>query len=175
MSERDRTRTFALPLAVLAAAFLLRVVGQLLVVVAEPSVLPPMDWWQSGLVPYPLLLALQAAVLLTQAAVITQVWRGRGFFAVRRPRLGAALKWFAIAYISAMVARYVIVMVVRPELRWHGHAIPVVFHCVLAAFLFLLSRLFRGLSARGSAPPTLVPDQGAFAGGVRSGFGPEEG
>ena len=143
--DRRRTRAYVVPLAVLTAAFFLRVVGQPLVVVAEPRWLPPMDWWQSGLLPYPVLLASQAAVLTTQGLIIIQLWTGRGVFASHRPRFGTALRTIAIAYFAVMVVRYAVVMTLRPELRWHGHAVPVVFHCVLAAFLFVLSRCLRGL------------------------------
>ncbi len=37
-------------------------------------------------------------------------------------------------YAAAMVVRYVIRMARRPDQRWTGGTIPIIFHLVLAAF-----------------------------------------
>ena len=39
-------------------------------------------------------------------------------------------------YAGAMAVRYVVRMYRRPSERWFGGAIPIVFHFVLAGFLF---------------------------------------
>jgi hypothetical protein len=57
---------------------------------------------------------------------------------VPRPELGQALVWASYAYLAAMAARYARRMLRRPDQRWFGGAIPIVFHCVLAAFVFVL-------------------------------------
>ena len=57
--------------------------------------------------------------------------------------------WFALIYFIVMLSRYVITMVLFPERRWFGHAIPIFFfHWVLAGYLFVWSRYHRG---RGTA------------------------
>ena len=43
-----------------------------------------------------------------------------------------------------MAARYVVRMTRRPEARWFGGAIPIVFHLVLAAFLLTWGLYHRG-------------------------------
>jgi len=42
-----------------------------------------------------------------------------------------------------MVARYVIRMARHPEARWVGRTIPIVFHIVLAGWLFVLGSYLR--------------------------------
>ncbi len=114
-----------------AALFALRVLGQLLVVVARPGWLPPMEGWQSGLLPYPVLLASQVALLVGQGVVITDVADGaRGSDAA-----GVVLLVLAAAYALGMAWRARL----RNRRRWphwwsHG-TIPIVFHLVLATFL----------------------------------------
>ena len=62
--------------------------------------------------------------------------------AVDSPAPGPVLAWvlvaFAFLYWAAMAARYALRMARRPAARWLGGAIPIVFHCVLAAFVFVL-------------------------------------
>ncbi len=122
-------RPYAAALWLLATLFFLRVLGQVLVAFFDVAFLPPMEAWYSGLLSYPILLPTQIAILLLQAKIGTDFSRGAGFFVVRRPRLGRFLRWFSAVYFTAMLLRYVITRV---------HAIPVFFHWVLAAYLFVL-------------------------------------
>ena len=69
---------------VLLTLFVLRVLGQLLVASGVAPFLPPMEEWQSGLLPYPLLLASQIAIVAVLATVCIQFSRGKGYF-VRPP------------------------------------------------------------------------------------------
>ncbi len=131
---------YALILWGLAALFLLRVLGQALVAMAGVTWLPPMAAWQSGLLPYPVLLASQIAILALLAWIALDVTRGHGRFARRRPPVGRALRWISYAYAGAMAGRYVLTVALRPERRWLGGTIPIVFHWVLAAYLFTLGR-----------------------------------
>ncbi|MGH7166571.1 MAG: hypothetical protein ACREIS_13725, partial [Nitrospiraceae bacterium] len=48
------------------------------------------------------------------------------------------LVWFSYAYAGSMMLRYVITMGLYPERRWFRGTIPIVFHLVLAAYLFVL-------------------------------------
>jgi hypothetical protein len=141
-------RRYALALAGLAVAFLARVVGQALVAFLDVRFLPPMEEWYSGLLPYPLLLPAQVAILAFQAAVTVQLWTGSGTLARPRSRLGERLALASALYFLLMVARYALTMALFPELRWVGRSLPTFFHCVLAAYLYLLSRYHRGLLLR---------------------------
>ncbi len=133
-------KTRAVVLGVLAFAFLGRVVGQVVVGLFAPAWLPSMEEWYSGLLPYPILLPIQVVILGVQARISWDLWRGTGFFARRHPRLGVGLRRFSYVYFAVMVLRYVLTMALLPERRWLGGTIPIFFHWVLAAYLFVWSR-----------------------------------
>ena len=133
----------AILLALLAGAFLARVAGQLIVVLAAPDWLPPMDEWQSGLLPYPVLFASQLMILTLQWRISWDLWRSSGRFAVRYPRFGIGLRWFSYLYFGSMVVRYVLTVALVPDRRWFGGTIPIVFHVVLAAYLYIWSGFHR--------------------------------
>lgn len=123
----------------LGALFLLRVLGQALVAFLDASSLPPMAMWQSGLLPYPLLLAAQVLILGLQAWVGIDLARGAGVWVGPRPRLGRALGLLSAVYGTSMALRYGLTMAWHPERRWLGQGtIPIVFHFVLAAWLATL-------------------------------------
>jgi hypothetical protein len=141
-------KRYAVVLAVLALAFAGRVLGQVLVALFQPPYLPPMSEWYSGLLPYPFLLPTQCVILWLQYMISRQLWAGRGRLAVQRPALGSFLKWFSLAYALAMAVRYGATMWLLPERRWLGGVIPILFHEVLAAYLYVLSRYHRMASRR---------------------------
>ena len=124
----------AVALCALTVLFGCRVAGQALVAIFGVTWLPPMDAWFSGLLPYPLLLPLQIVILLVQLVIDRDVWRGQGLFSRARPRAGRRLQWLAAAYALSMVARYAIT---------RSHVIPIVFHWVLAAYVFTLGASLR--------------------------------
>jgi hypothetical protein len=112
------------------ALFALRVLGQVVVLLRGPGWLPPMEQW--NLLPYPLLLPLQLVLLGAMTSFAAGLSRAHGV------RLGYALIGLALVYGAAMIVRYVVRMKRRPAQRWFGGTIPIVFHCVLAAWLFVL-------------------------------------
>jgi hypothetical protein len=116
-----------------------RVVGQLLVFSSGASFLPPMEQWQSGLLPYPALLASQVFILVALGSVCVQFSRGRGYFVRRRGWLGTPLWIVGLIYAGSMAVRYAAWMTFRPDQRWTGDLIPVVFHIVLASFLLVVA------------------------------------
>lgn len=111
-----------------------RVLGQVVVVLRAPRWLPPMEQWQSGLLPYPVLLAGQAVVLTLMIWISIDFSRGAGFWVAPHPRLGLVVLWWSYVYAGAMVVRYIIRMTRRPDQRWLGGTIPIIFHTVVAAF-----------------------------------------
>ena len=138
-------RAYACLLGVLSTVFATRVLGQLLVAAWDVPFLPPMDAWYSGLIPYPGLLAAQIVLLGVQFEITRELWTGRGGVTVPRPALGRTLAWFSAVYFFAMVARYLMTNVVMAEAGQFGDTIPIVFHWVLAAYLWVLARHLRGL------------------------------
>ncbi len=116
--------------------FFLRVVGQIVVLVRAPRWLPPMEQW--NLTPYRILLPTQIAFLVLMGWIAADLTREAGFFSRPRSGLGLPLLWFSFAYAGVMAVRYFVRMGRRPPERWSGGAIPIVFHFVLAAFVWTL-------------------------------------
>lgn len=137
-------RAYASLLGVLSLAFAARVFGQLLVSVFNVAFLPPMDAWYSGLIPYPALLFIQFGILAIQIEISRELWVGAGAVTVPRPALGRLVAWVSLVYFTAMVARYLVTHVILPETGSFGDTITIVFHWVLAAYLWILSRHLRG-------------------------------
>jgi hypothetical protein len=122
-------------LALFTALFSVRVLGQIAVAVARPPWLPAMEQW--NFVPYRFLLPIQIALLALMSVIALDVARGSGVFGGPDETLGAVLVPLSYAYWAAMAGRYTLRMAQRRDQRWFGGAIPIVFHCVLAAFLFV--------------------------------------
>jgi hypothetical protein len=113
-----------------------RVLGQLLVVLFAPRWLPPMEQWQSGLLPYPVLIVSQLVVLTFMVLIAADFIRGSGYFFAPHPRGGVFSVVFACIYFAGMVLRYILRMKWYPDQRWFGGTIPIVFHSFVAMFLF---------------------------------------
>jgi len=111
-----------------------RVAGQLVVATKAPRWLPPMEQWQSGLLPYPVLVAGQAVVLTLMIWISIDFSLGSGFWVQPMPRLGLAAVWWSYLYFGAMIVRYIRRMMRRPDQRWFGGTIPIIFHSIVAAF-----------------------------------------
>ena len=135
-------RRYVTMLAPLLAMFCLRVIGQLIVAIFHVPYLPPMEQWYSGLIPYPILLPCQMAIIGFYGKVCLDLVRGEGYFARLHPRLGQALRIFGPVYLAAMIIRYIVRMALYPQQRWTGGSIPIFFHWVLAAFLIVLGSFY---------------------------------
>jgi hypothetical protein len=116
--------------------FLVRVAGQVLVAVAAPAWLPPMDDW--NLTPYRLLLPAQIVILAVMAWLDVSFAIDTGVSVEPRPALGTTLIVLSAVYGGAMGVRYGVRMARRPSERWFGGTIPIVFHEVLASYVYVL-------------------------------------
>ena len=106
----------------------------MLVVIGAAPFLPPMEDWQSGLLPYPLLLASQVLIIAVLATVCVHFSRGAGYFARAHNWLATPLWIIGWIYVAGMLVRYALL---RRDL------IPVVFHIVLASFLIVVAHHHR--------------------------------
>jgi hypothetical protein len=135
-----RGREVALLLWGCIALFAARVIGQFEALVAAPPWLPEMQAWYSGLLPYPLLLPVQIALLMVMAVV---AWNRRvrtGRFAQARPQVARVLRLLAVLYFLAMALRLGFDVRENRGEFWREGAIPVAFHWVLALFLLVSAR-----------------------------------
>ena len=127
-------QAYAVVMAVLLVLFLGRVVGQILAATTAPSWLPPMARWYSGLMPYRYLLPTQIVFLALMTAMTIGVGRHAPPFGVLSADAGVWIVWASYVYALGMVVRSIRYALAAPERR--GVLIPIVFHFVLASFLF---------------------------------------
>jgi len=147
VARTEASVSYPIVLGVLAFLFGLRVAGQALVCFLHVDFLPPMERWQSGLLPYPVLLAAQIVLIVLLLKIVLDVSRGAGFFVDLYPRTGRILKRLAYIYALAMAVRYAVTMFLHPENLWFTGTLPIWFHFVLAAFLFTLGKFNTDRSA----------------------------
>jgi hypothetical protein len=140
MTAAHASRRTAMLLWLCIALFAARVIGQFETLLLEPFWLPDMDAWYSGILPYPLLLPAQIALLMLMTVV---AWNPRvrsGAFAQARPNIAGALRGFACAYFVVMAARLAVNLNANGAEFWREGAIPVAFHWVLALFVLVSGR-----------------------------------
>jgi hypothetical protein len=146
-SERRR----CLGLWLCLATFTLRVLGQAEVLLLQPSFLPPLRAWDSGLIPYPLLLPLQVLLIAWLAVIAADHTRGSGTFWVSDPRRARALRVFAALYAAVTLCRLLATLALAPHTLLDRGLIPIVAHWDLAAFAALLGMTPRSHTAPGRA------------------------
>ncbi|MCP4332584.1 MAG: hypothetical protein GY785_07995 [Gammaproteobacteria bacterium] len=122
--------------------FVARVGGQVLVAIKPRRWLPPMHLW--NLIPYPILLPLQLIIIVIMLWINLVFGTNTGIAKFRNPDAGIMLIGFSAIYATVMVIRYIVRMNLRPEQRWFGGAIPIVFHFVLASYLLFLGVFYVG-------------------------------
>ena len=129
---------YATVMAVLLALFFARVLGQIVAATIAPPWLPPMRRWYSGLMPYRYLLPTQIVFLVVMAVTTLSIARRSAPLGTMAPAVGTWIIWASYAYALGMVVRSVRYASTPPGRR--GVLIPIVFHFVLAAFLFTYGR-----------------------------------
>ena len=113
--------------------------------------LPPFETWQSGAVPYPLLVSLQLIILVACGRVVWSFLSGTVVPSGKKGRLLLIVGWI---YFIVMGLRLLIGLTVAPDHFWFGAVVPTFFHLVLACFL-LVSGSFH--TARGACSIAPVP------------------
>jgi len=123
----------------LLALFVLRVAGQAMVAFWGVTWLPPMERWYSGLMPYPLLLPAQIAIVVLMAKICSDFTRRRGFFVQPHRFFAGPWLWFGWIYLAAMLLRLPLQLHLKPD----GPLIPIPFHWVLACFVIAVGSWHR--------------------------------
>jgi hypothetical protein len=135
VTQWERWRQMALWLSF--SLFVVRVIGQFEVVLRSPSWLPPFRAWESGLIPYSVLLPIQIVVIAWIAIVAADHWRGSGYFWVTLRKTRRRLKIIAGIYFAVMLIRLVITAAIPPYTLLERGLIPVIAHWDIAAFVYL--------------------------------------
>ena len=120
--------------------FVLRVAGQVLVAIRPRRWLPPMEQW--NLVAYPILLPIQLVLIVVMLWIDMSFTLNAGIATTANVDVGNFLIAFSIVYAMSMVIRYALRMRRHPDQRWFGGTIPIVFHIVLASYLYVLGDFF---------------------------------
>lgn len=122
-------------MSVLTALFALRVCAQLLQALYPVGWFPEFEAWQSGLLPYPLLLASQFAIIGLMSFVLHRVRNGT--IRARRWKYRVCL-FFGGAYFAVMAFRWLAGLTFLADQAWFARSLPAFFHLVLALFILLL-------------------------------------
>lgn len=147
MTEQARPlRKFhVVALSILLGLFCFRVLAQLLQRYLELPFLPPFDAWQSGAVPYGVLLASQILVIVFYAWILQRI-------AARRTnpnRLQGRLFFVTgLLYFLAMVLRLAIGLTGLSGHHWFHSYLPILFHFVLAGYLIIAGNFHIRAAAR---------------------------
>lgn len=137
-SESNRGRVIVLWAC--TVLFLLRVVGQLEALLVAPSWLPPMYDWYSGLIPYPILVPVQIAILMLMSALVMREMQAGRCASSDSDRGMPWVRRFAVAYFVVMMLRLMLQFLRGVDNVIDAGGIPVAFHWVLALFLLVLGR-----------------------------------
>jgi hypothetical protein len=135
---KERRRSWALWLCL--AIFVVRVVGQIEALLLAPRWLPKFSAWESGLIPYPLLLPIQILLIAWMTAIAGDHSRGSGPMWVTDSRVRSRLTAFAALYASVMLVRLVVTAALPPHSVADRGLIPILAHWDLAGFIALLAR-----------------------------------
>ena len=125
---------YAWILLCLTSLFMVRVAGQLVQALHPVGVLPAFEAWQSGALPYPVLLGSQMVIL---GCCLRVVWRLFKRLMVPAQKTGKILLFLGGLYFLVMSIRVVVGLTVAPDHFWFGAKLPTIFHFVLSAFLLV--------------------------------------
>jgi hypothetical protein len=143
-----QSKSYGYVLLVLLLIFCARVLAQLIQALFPVGFLPPFEAWQSGAVPYPVLILFQILIIIVCIRVVWGVLSGTTVHSAKKGRLLRVLGW---VYLIVMSVRLVVGLTLAPEHFWFGAKLPTVFHLVLASFLLVCG------SFHSARPATLVP------------------
>ena len=142
-------------MSMLTALFVLRVCAQLLQALYPVGWVPEFEAWQSGALPYPVLLAGQLGIIGLMSFVLHRVRNGNIRARLWKYRVCLV---FGGAYFVVMAFRWLAGLTFLADQVWFAKSLPAFFHLVLASFILLLGLHIRrrirnpkifGYSARG--------------------------
>jgi hypothetical protein len=118
----------------LLALFLFRFIAQLLQYFFDLQFLPPFESWDSGTLPYKILIVLQLLIVFVLSKTIYKIASDK-----IKPNIKTAytLITFGILYFAIMLFRLIGGLTFIMNVKWFSYPIPSFFHLVLASFLIL--------------------------------------
>jgi hypothetical protein len=149
-----QSKSYGYVLLVLLLVFCARVLAQLIQALFPVRFLPPFEAWQSGALPYPILVFSQVLIAMVCLRVVWGVFSGTGVASAKKGRLLMALGWI---YLIVMSVRLVVGLTLAPDHFWFGATLPTVFHLVLASFLLVCGAF------HSERPATPIPEKSGDA------------
>lgn len=137
----------------LAGLFVLRVLAQLIQALHPVSFLPPFQAWHGAVLPYPILVASQVAVMLVLACVL---WRVRTDAISPSPWKHRTCFTLGGLYFAFMAFRLFAGLTLLADHPWYSKSLPAFFHVVLATFILMLGHYIYSRAAE----PTLQIGEG---------------
>lgn len=134
-SSGKKSKLYARWLFFLLLIFCFRVGAQLAQLISPVSFLPPFENWQSGALPYWLLVIFQVAIIFIFAGFVIRFYTGRE---VPNRKTGIIFLSVGISYFCVMVFRLVAGLTFASDHSWFGARIPTLFHLPLASFIILI-------------------------------------
>ena len=144
-ADRGSRRIYTLILTALLLLFCVRVFAQLLQAWNSVTFLPPFEAWESGAMPYPLLVVSQAVIIAVCARVIWRLYVG---LTMPSARTGIALLVIGWLYFGLMCLRLIIGLTVATDHFWFSARLPTAFHFVLAGFVLVYGWFHYTVSGR---------------------------
>ncbi|MEQ1782461.1 MAG: sterol desaturase family protein [Hyphomonadaceae bacterium] len=133
--EQKFAQGAAIALTALLVLFVGRVAAQLWQYFWPTDALPPFAAWQSGTLPYPVLVASQFAIIATSIWTIASILRDN--LGPHR-RLGAVVLIAGILYFGFMGFRLIAGLTFLKDAPFFGVILPAIFHLVLASMLVIV-------------------------------------
>lgn len=138
-------KSYVVALSILLALFCFRVLAQLLQSYTEIPFLPPFDAWQSGAVPYRVLLASQILIIVFYGWILRHLATARMQPSRRQGRIFFAV---GLIYFAVMVVRLFIGVTGLSERHWFHSYLPTFFHFVLSGYLIVVGYFHLQATAR---------------------------
>jgi hypothetical protein len=134
--EAPRTGWRPILFAILLAAFVFRVGAQLIQALAPTNDLPAFDKWQSGTLPYPMLLASQFIIIAAASWATWAMWNGKP---EPQPRLGRVMVWIGWVYLVGAAFRFFAGLTFLSDVAFFDVHLPGFFHIVLASMVLIFA------------------------------------
>lgn len=126
--------------------FAFRVIAQLIQFISPINFLPAFSTWQSGALPYGILLPIQLVMLQFMIGWVSQLKHNK---IIPTPELGQKLIWFGIFYLLIMIFRMVAGQTFAQEHYWLNAPLPTIFHYVLAAYILCFGHYHSNYHVKG--------------------------
>ena len=135
MTDPERRAIYVQILQGLLGLFTFRVAAQLLQSIHPVGFLPGFDQWQSGALPYPILVFSQLIIIGICILLIRGIRTGS-----TSPKSGTGIIWLVIGgvYFAVMFIRLILGATISDGHEWWDAPIPAFFHLILAGFLLVL-------------------------------------